>query len=367
MQWWNDFLGWLSSDDGWRIISGAVIPFLAILIAGIVAASIGRGSAKRVIALSDREVKASAVTALISAARKAAVWNTLPAPEQQHIDHLIGDADIRLRLLPVPGTALAADWASHEIIGMKRNAVSFSFQAEQSLLVFRDRLIEWQGRPSRAKRLFKNDLDSWAYDSSLSEQELVHQQQAWAAAQVAKTGPIDTVSAAAVAAPVVAATPPAAKFAQSRFARPAAVPVAESQLAVEKTQPAEPEAPTPTIEPAVVEAEPTAQIPVDPATPEPTTVDSTESEAADHGAAHDADHDVVEHEVVEPEFLEPERSDHLEEIVVHEHEDELPELVEPAPEEPRDVSDASVFAPNDEHRHDDDNHDHHDQEHHQHN
>jgi hypothetical protein len=44
--------------------------------------------------------------------------------------------------------------------------------------------------------------------------------------------------------------------------------------------------------------------------------------------------------------------------------------VEPAPEEPRDVSDASVFAPNDEHRHDDDNHDHHnnhDQEHHQHN
>jgi len=289
MQWWNDFLSWLSSDDGWRIISGAVIPFLAILIAGIVAASIGRGSAKRVIALSDREFKASAVTALISAARKAAVWNTLPPPEQQHIDHLIGDADIRLRLLPVPGTALAADWASHEIIGMKRNAVSFSFQAEQSLLVFRDRLIEWQGRPSRAKRLFKNDLDSWAYDSSLSEQELVHQQQAWAAAQVAKTGPIDTVSAAAVAAPVVAATPPAAKFAQSRFARPAAVPVAESQLAVEKTQPAEPEAPTPTIEPAVVEAEPTAQIPVDPATPEPTTVDSTESEAADHGAAHDAD------------------------------------------------------------------------------
>ncbi|TXN28087.1 hypothetical protein [Lacisediminihabitans profunda] len=349
MQWWNDFLGWLSSDDGARIISSAVIPFLAILIAGVVAAAIGRGSAKRVIALSDREVKASAVTALISAARKAAVWNTLPAPEQQHIDHLIGDADIRLRLLPVPGTALAADWASHEIISMKRNAVSFSFQAEQSLLVFRDRLIEWQARPSRAKRLFKNDLDSWAYDSSLSEQELVHNQQAWAAAQVAKTGPVDTVSAAAIAAPTVAAaatppvaTPPVATppvtrpFAQSRFSRPAAVPVAPSEA---------------THDPAV--SEPTAA-----RTPEPTP-------AAAEPDAPEAE--TVEPEIVEPESHQPAQTEHLEEIVVDddEQDEDLPELVEPAPEEPRDVSQASVFAPAD--RNDHDGHDRQEHEHHQHN
>ena len=194
MQWWTDFLDWLNSDNGWRIVSTAVIPFVAIVVAGIVAAGIGRASARKVIELSEREVRASAVTALISAARKAAVWNTLPAPEQQHIDHLIGDAEIRLRLLPIAGTALAADWSSHEIAGMKRNAISFSFQAEQSLLVFRDRLIEWQGRPSRAKKLFKNDLDSWAYNSSASEQELVHQQQKWAAQQVTETGPINTVT-----------------------------------------------------------------------------------------------------------------------------------------------------------------------------
>ncbi|MHC5795748.1 hypothetical protein ACVXZ4_06270 [Lacisediminihabitans sp. FW035] len=194
MQWWNDFLDWLNSDTGGRIISTVVIPFVAIVVAGIVAALIGRASARKVIELSEREVRASAVTALISAARKAAVWNTLPAPEQQHIDHLIGDAEIRLRLLPIAGTALAADWSRHEIAGMKRNAISFSFQAEQSLLVFRDRLIEWQGRPSRAKKLFKNDLDSWAYDSSASEQELVHQQQKWAAQQVTETGPINTVT-----------------------------------------------------------------------------------------------------------------------------------------------------------------------------
>jgi hypothetical protein len=211
MHLWTDFLDWLSSNDGRIIVRDAVIPFLAIIIAGIIAAGIGRSSARRVIELSDREVKASAVTALISAARKAAVWNTLPVPEQQHVDHLIGDADIRLRLLPVAGTALAADWARHEIADMKRNAVSFSFQAEQTLIVFRDRLIEWQARPSRAKRLFKNDLDAWAYDSSLSEQELVHQQQQWAAAQVTKTGAIDVVAtpspAPAAPAPTASATP----------------------------------------------------------------------------------------------------------------------------------------------------------------
>ncbi|MCU1525823.1 MAG: hypothetical protein JWO18_2717 [Microbacteriaceae bacterium] len=209
MEWWNNFVDWLSSDGGWRVISGAVIPFIAIVVAGIVAAAIGRGSAKRVIALSDREVKASAVTALISAGRKAAVWNTLPAPEQQHIDHLIGDADIRLRLLPVAGTALAADWARHEIAEMKKNAVSFSFQAEQTLLVFRDRLIDWQARPTRAKKLFKNDLDSWAYDSSLSEQEIVHQQQAWAAQQVTETEPVEAITQSRFARTVapVTATP----------------------------------------------------------------------------------------------------------------------------------------------------------------
>ncbi|MBG6107160.1 hypothetical protein [Frigoribacterium sp. CG_9.8] len=192
MQWWTDFLDWLNSDSGGRIVTTAIVPFVAIIVAGIIAALIGRASARKVVELSERQVRASAVTALISAARKAAVWNTLSPPEQQHIDHLIGDAEIRLRLLPIAGAALAADWSRHELAGMKRNAISFSFQAEQSLLVFRDRLIEWQARPSRAKKLFKNDVDSWAFDTSDNEQELVHQQQKWAAQQVTGTQEVGT-------------------------------------------------------------------------------------------------------------------------------------------------------------------------------
>ncbi|MET4781436.1 hypothetical protein [Glaciihabitans sp. UYNi722] len=283
MEWWNNFVDWLNSDGGWRVISGAVIPFIAIVVAGLVAAAIGRGFAKRVIALSDREVKASAVTALISAGRKAAVWNTLPAPEQQHIDHLIGDADIRLRLLPVPGTALAADWARHEIAEMKKNAVSFSFQAEQTLLVFRDRMIEWQARPTRAKKLFKNDLDSWAYDSSVSEQELVHQQQAWAAQQVTETGPVETVktsrwarpAAAAVAAPAVipAAVIPAAVI-------PAAViPATASVTPDTKADTDRSASETTEVAPASASARPTASTAADDDIPE--LVEPAESETTD--------------------------------------------------------------------------------------
>ena len=211
---WNSFVEWFYSAAGWRVISGAIIPFIAIVLAGVIAAAVGRGSTKRAIALSDRENKASAVTALISSARKAAVWNTLSAPEQSHIDHLIGEADIRLRLLPLQGTALAADWAAHEIADMQKNAVSFSFQAEQSMLNFRDRLIEWQTHPARAKRLFKNDLDSWAYDSSLADQDLVHQQQAWAQQQ-ADSSSLDAYAPASLTAKDETATSDSSELASS--------------------------------------------------------------------------------------------------------------------------------------------------------
>lgn len=181
MQWWNNFVDWFGSADGWRVVSTAIIPFVAIVVAGLVAALIGRSSTRRVIALSERDVRIAAVTTLLSAARRASVWNTLSAGEQPAADQAAIDAEIRLRLLGVPGAAMASDWTAHEIADMKRNSVSFSFQAEQTLIVVRDRLIEWQARPSRAKKLFKNDLDSWAYESSLSDQDLVHQQKAWTA------------------------------------------------------------------------------------------------------------------------------------------------------------------------------------------
>jgi hypothetical protein len=206
MQWWNEFVGWFFSDAGWRIFSTAILPFLAIVVAGLIAAAIGHSSTKRILALNHREQRAAAVTAMIGSARRAAVWNTLSDSEQRHADHAALEADIRLRLLSVSGASLASDWCAHEIVQMKKNAISFSFQAEQSLLEFRNRLIDWHTHPSRAKKLFKNDLDSWAYDTSLADQDLVSQQKAWAEQQSAALPPepasrreVSTPAAGAVA------------------------------------------------------------------------------------------------------------------------------------------------------------------------
>jgi hypothetical protein len=221
MQWWNDFLNWFSSDNGWRVFSTAILPFIAIVVAGTVAAMVGRASTRRVIALSDREQRIAAVTTLLSAARRASVWNTLSAGEQPAAEQAAIDAEIRLRLLSIPGAGMASEWVAHEIADMRRNSVSFSFQAEQTLLVVRDRLIEWQARPSRAKKLFKNDLDTWAYESSLSDQDLVHQQKAWSAQQTA-------ASTAPTAAQSSAATP----------ASGSSVPPARSSLAPSLSDPA---------------------------------------------------------------------------------------------------------------------------------
>ncbi|QSB24534.1 hypothetical protein [Curtobacterium sp. 24E2] len=206
MDWWNDLTDWTSSDDGWRVISGAVIPFVAIVVAGVIAALIGRGATKRVVALQERESKNAAVAAIISAARKAAAWGSLGHDERSYADHLAEDADIRLRLLPVPGAPLAANWAQHEIADIKKNSSTFSFQADQSLAEFRDRLLEWQARPGRARKLFKADLERWKFESPDPDADLIKRQQDWNADQNGAARP-QTPAASAQAAPVERPTP----------------------------------------------------------------------------------------------------------------------------------------------------------------
>ncbi|MFJ4075786.1 hypothetical protein EDF28_3097 [Curtobacterium sp. PhB137] len=206
MDWWNDLTDWTSSDDGWRVISGAVIPFVAIVVAGVIAALIGRGATKRVVALQERESKNAAVAAIISAARKAAAWGSLGHDERGYADHLAEDADIRLRLLPVQGAPLAANWAQHEIADIKKNSSTFSFQADQSLAEFRDRLLEWQARPGRARKLFKADLERWKFESPDPDADLIKRQQDWNADQNGAARP-QTPAAPAQAAPVERPTP----------------------------------------------------------------------------------------------------------------------------------------------------------------
>ena len=166
MDWWNSIVQWVSSDEGQRLLTGAILPFVAIVVAGLVAALIGRAAVRRVVTHLEREQKAAAVAGMIRAARKASVYSSLGAEERTYADHLAQESEVRLRLLPAAGAGSAATWAEHEIADIKRNSVSFSFQAEQSLAQFRDRLLEWQARPGKAKKLFKYDLDRWSQEDA---------------------------------------------------------------------------------------------------------------------------------------------------------------------------------------------------------
>jgi hypothetical protein len=177
MQWWNDIVAWFNSTAGMRIVLSVILPFVAIIVAGLIAAAIGRGSAQRVIDRGDRELKGAAITALILVGRKAAIWSSLGADEKQHIDSLMSEADIRVRLLPVAGAGSAADWAAHELADMKKNSASFSFQADQTLVDYRDRLLDWQAKPGRARKLFISDLEQWRYsdDAVLTPASAAHE------------------------------------------------------------------------------------------------------------------------------------------------------------------------------------------------
>ena len=183
LQWWNVIVHWFNSTDGRSIVVNAILPFLAILVGALLAAAIARGSVKRLIAQRDREYKSAAVAALISGGRKAAAWSTLSAQEKEHVEHQLSEAEVRVRLLPMSGASLAAEWAAHHLTSMKKNSANYSFQADQDLVDFEDGLIAWQEKPARAKKLFAQDLASWKYDSTIAEDELITKQREWAAQQ----------------------------------------------------------------------------------------------------------------------------------------------------------------------------------------
>lgn len=179
MVWWNDFVDWFYSDNGQRVLVSAVIPFLAIVVAGVAAALIGRGATKRLVAQRDHETRAAAVSALISAGQNAARWHSQSPAAREHAEHLANDADVMVRLLPIAGANHAADWASHQLADMRVNSVSYSYQADQTLADYRERLVMWLHRPRRGRKLFAADLERWRYEDQATDPVVLEQQQ-WA-------------------------------------------------------------------------------------------------------------------------------------------------------------------------------------------
>ncbi|WP_022891888.1 hypothetical protein [Agromyces subbeticus] len=183
MQWWNDLISWLDSSAARPAVFSAAVLFFAVLAAGLLAVWIANLAIKRLVAQRDREAKAAAIAALVDAATEASVWNSLTPQEQVLADRAVGQADIIVRLLPIRGSDVAANWAAHQLHELKRASATFGYQLDPAVVEFRDRLLEWQRRPSRTRRQFQNDLTRWRSQRQEPEQVAVDQQDAWVADQ----------------------------------------------------------------------------------------------------------------------------------------------------------------------------------------
>jgi len=183
MEWWNSFVAWFTDVSTQPLVYTAVVFIGAIVIASALAALISRGAIKRLLAQRDREIKAAAIAALVDAATEASVWNSLTPQEQVMSDRAVGQADIQVRLLPIRGSGIAATWAAHELYELKRTSATFGYQLEPALVEFRDRLVDWQNKPGRARKIFQGDLDRWKAQNSSTEKNLLAEQEAWVAQQ----------------------------------------------------------------------------------------------------------------------------------------------------------------------------------------
>ncbi len=225
MQWWDNLVSWLETDDGRVVLLGGAVPFVAILAAGLLAAWIASRSVRRVLARRDRESRAAVIGLLVDSARQASVWSSSSPGERVLIERTVAEADLALRLLPTRGARFAADWAAHEIAGLRRASAVFSLEFDQPLADFRDRLVAWHRRPRRARKLFEPDLLRWR-------------------AEAADGFPADPEDILPAAAPPPAAPASRASEVESRATalQPAAIPHAPP--ANERSEPGQVEPPT---------------------------------------------------------------------------------------------------------------------------
>lgn len=183
MQSLTNFVDWLFGADAQPVIFSALVFICALIVGSVLAAWISRAAVRGVLAQRDRETTAAAIATLIDAATEASVWNSLTPAEQVLSDRAVGQADIQLRLLPVKSSGIAANWASNQLAELKRTSATFGYQLEPALIEFRDRLIDWQNKPNRARKVFQADLDRWKLQSSSSDRAALAEQDTWVAQQ----------------------------------------------------------------------------------------------------------------------------------------------------------------------------------------
>jgi len=188
-QWWHTLVAWLTSPEGQQILTTVALPFAAILAAGLLAVLIARASSTRLMRHRDNAEKAAAIAGLLAVCRRATVWTSLSSAERDHLEYQITESTVRLRLLPIGGADLAAEWSQHMVAAIKRNSAALIDEAERGLTDLENGLILWYRRPGAAKKQFRNELPYLRLDTKALDQELVARQKQWQAQQDGKAAP----------------------------------------------------------------------------------------------------------------------------------------------------------------------------------
>lgn len=165
VEWWGAYIDWATSAAGLTILTSAVIPFIAILSAGVFAAVIARGGMSRLAMQQERERKAAVIAAGLAAGRRAVEWGSITLGEQNQIDRELAESFAHLRLIPAPGADLAAEWAHLKTRIIKQKAIASAVAAEAELRGLEDWLVLWHRRPRSAARHFAEDLETLRYSA----------------------------------------------------------------------------------------------------------------------------------------------------------------------------------------------------------
>jgi len=163
---WQSYLGWATSPGGLEILTTAVLPFIAILAAGIIAAILARDGIIRLARRQEREQQSGVIAGCLAASRSALGWATLAMREQDQLDQQLAECAARLRMLPAKGADAAAEWARLKSALIKTGALAGSPSAEAELRDLEDWLILWHRRPRKAARHFEADLETLRFRAS---------------------------------------------------------------------------------------------------------------------------------------------------------------------------------------------------------
>ncbi len=166
LSWWNAWTDWATSVDGRDILTTAVLPFIAILAAGIFAAILARGGMARLVQRQDAEAKAAVIASALADARSAGAWASLSLAEQEQLDFRVAEAFAHLRMTASTGSDLAAEWGTLKVRVIKQKAMAGAGAAESEIRDLEDSLILWHRHPARAGRFFREDLETLRYKAA---------------------------------------------------------------------------------------------------------------------------------------------------------------------------------------------------------